>query len=129
SFYRARKFVRRNRLAVAAAAAVVAALAVGLAVSVHEARIAQRRFAEVRELANTFLFQFYDQVSPLAGSTAVRASIVDTARKYLDGLSREAGRDKDLIAELAEAYTRLGGVQARTTSNLGQVDDARRNYQ
>jgi tetratricopeptide (TPR) repeat protein len=127
--YRVTKFVRRNRVGVAAAAVVVAALAVGLAVSVYEARIAQRRFAQVRELANTFLFQFYDQVTPLAGSVEVRKSIVDTARKYLDGLSQEAGSDKGLILELAQAYQRLGEVQGRTTANLGQLEEARRSYQ
>jgi hypothetical protein len=80
-------------------------------------------------LANTFLFQFYDQVTPLAGSTAVRASIVETARKYLDGLSREAGNDKGLILELAQAYQRLGDVQGRTGgANLGQLEEARRSY-
>jgi tetratricopeptide (TPR) repeat protein len=128
--YRATKFIRRHWAGVAAAVAVVAALAVGLAVSLYEARIAQRRFAQVRELANTFLFQFYDQVTPLVGSVEVRKSIVDTARKYLDGLSQEAGGDKDLILELAQAYQRLGDVQGRPgVANLGQVDEARRSYQ
>ena len=70
--YRAKKFVRRHRLSVAAAGAAVMALAVGLAISVYEARIAQRRFAQAPELANTFLFKFYDQVAPLAGSVQVR---------------------------------------------------------
>ena len=83
----------------------------GVAVSVHEARVAQRRFDQVRELANTFLFQFYDQVTPLPGSTAVRVSIVDTARKYLDGLSKEAAGDRNLTLEVAQAYQRLGNVQ------------------
>src|SRR5262249_42453997 len=124
------KFVRRHRLGVAATAALAAALIIGIAVSLHEARVAERRFAQVRELANTFLFQFYDQVTPLPGSTAVRASIVDTARKYLDGLSKEAGNDKDLILELAQAYQRLGNVQSRTRPpNLGQGEEARRSYQ
>lgn len=123
--YRALKFVRRNLLVVAASTAVVAALAVGLTVSLHEARVAQRRFAQVRELANTFLFQFYDQVTPLAGSTAVRASIVETARKYLDGLSSEAAGDNDLTLELAQAYQRLGDVQGISSSNLGKLEDSR----
>jgi tRNA A-37 threonylcarbamoyl transferase component Bud32/tetratricopeptide (TPR) repeat protein len=124
------KFVKRNRLAVGAGLALVVTLFGGITASTIEARRAQRRFDQVRELANTFLFQFYDQVTPLAGSTAVRASIVDTARKYLDGLSREAGNDHGLILELAQAYQRLGAVQSRTgTANLGQVEDARRNYQ
>jgi len=126
--YRALKFVRRNRIGVAASTAVVAALTVGVIVSLHEARVAQRRFAQVRELANTFLFQFYDQVTPLAGSTAVRASIVETARKYLDGLSSEAGGDKDLTLELAQAYQRLGDVQGMSSSNLGQLDDSRQSF-
>jgi eukaryotic-like serine/threonine-protein kinase len=128
--YRATKFVRRHRLGVAAAAAVVASLAIGVTLALREARVAERRFAQVRELSNTFLFQFYDQVTPLPGSTAVRASIVDTARRYLDGLSKEAGNDRNLILELAQAYQRLGDVQGRTGSaNLGQLDDARRSYQ
>ncbi len=127
--YRATKFVRRHWVGAGAAFAVAVTLGAGIAVSLHEARIAERRFAQVRELANTFLFQFYDQVTPLAGSTAVRASIVDTARKYLDGLAKEAGNDKGLILELAQAYQRLGSVQARTGSaNLGQTEDARASY-
>ena len=130
TMYRARKFVRRHRIGVAAVAAVVASLGAGLAVSVHEARVAQRRFVQVRELANTFLFRFYDQVTPLAGSVKVRASIVETARKYLDGLSQEAGNDKGLILDLAQAYERLGTVQGQTgTANLGQVEEARHSYQ
>jgi serine/threonine protein kinase len=128
--YRATKFMRRHRIGVAATAAVLLSVAIGVAMSIREARIAERRFAQVRELANTFLFQFYDQVTPLPGSTAVRASIVETARRYLDGLSKEAGRDTELVLELAQAYERLGNVQGRTgTANLGQLDDARRSYQ
>ena len=130
SLKRAWKFVRRNRWAVAAGVALAASLIGGITVSTIEARRAERRFAQVRELANTFLFQFYDQVTPLPGSTAVRASIVETARKYLDGLANEAGNDKGLILELAQAYQRLGSVQARTGSaNLGRVEDARVSYQ
>ncbi len=130
AIYRATKFVRRHRLGVAATAAVVASLAIGVALAVREARIAERRFAQVRELSNTFLFQFYDQVTALPGSTAVRASIVDTARRYLDGLSEDARGDKELTLELAAAYGRLGDVQGRAgRANLGQLDDARRSYQ
>jgi eukaryotic-like serine/threonine-protein kinase len=126
---RAWRFTKRNRLAVGAGVALAASLIGGITVSAIEARRAQRRFAQVRELATTFLFQFYDQVTPLAGSTAVRASIVETARKYLDGLAREAGNDKDLVFELAQAYARLGTVQgAQGRANLGQMEEARRSF-
>jgi len=123
------KFVKRNRWAVGASAALGASLIGGITISTIEARRAERRFAQVRELANTFLFQFYDQVTPLPGSTAVRASIVETARKYLDGLAQDAGNDKGLILELAQAYQRLGDVQNLSgKANLGQVEEARRSY-
>lgn len=129
SFKRAWKFVRRNSWLVGAGVALAASLIGGITVSTIEARRAERRFAQVRELANTLLFQIYDKVTPLSGSTAVRASIVETARKYLDGLANEAGNDKGLILELAQAYQRLGDVQGHWGSaNLGQDDDARRSY-
>ena len=86
--YRTMKFVRRHRIGVAATAADRRRLAVGVAVSLHEARVAQRRFAQVRELANTFLFQFYDQVTPLPDrrrcacrSSTPRASISTASSK------------------------------------------------
>src|SRR6185436_16611379 len=106
ALYRAGKFVRRHWIGLLATAAVLLSLGIGLAFSVQQARIARRRFAQVHELSNTFLFQFYDQVSQLAGSTQVRASIVSTARKYLDGLASEASGDRALTIDLAQAYER-----------------------
>ena len=130
SLYRTTKFARRHWIGIAATLAVLISLGVGVAISLQQARVAQRRFAQVRDLANTFLFQFYDEVSKLQGSTEVRASIVETARKYLDSLAAEAGNDRQLTLELAQAYKRLGDVQGRTRSaNLGELDDARRSYQ
>jgi serine/threonine protein kinase/tetratricopeptide (TPR) repeat protein len=127
--YRMGKFVRKHRAALATAVTFAALLVGGITVSMIEARRAQRRFLQVRELANTFLFKFYDQVTPLPGSTAVRASIVDTARKYLDTLAAEAANDRELLFELAQAYWRLGSVQgSQGQASLGQVEDARRSY-
>jgi len=128
--YRMGKFAHKHRAALATAAAFATLLLAGIAVSTIEARRAERRFAQVRELANTFLFKFYDQLTPLAGSTAVRASIVDTARKYLDGLANEAGRDRGLLSELAQAYCRLGQVQGSYgAASLGQIEEAKKSYQ
>ena len=127
---RAWKFVRRNRFAVAATVALAASLIGGITSSTIQARRAERRFAQVRELANTFLFQFYEQLTPVAGTTAVRASIVETARKYLDGLAAEAGNDQGLIVELAQAYERLGTVEFQAgQANLGRVEQARVSFQ
>ena len=49
--YRAAKFVRRNLLAVAAAVAIVVIAAIAFAATLHQKRIAERRFDEVRSLA------------------------------------------------------------------------------
>lgn len=54
--YRMTKFIARHKVAVAATAIVVLTLAIGIAVTVHEARIAQRRFDDVRSLASSLIF-------------------------------------------------------------------------
>ncbi len=108
--YRAGKFLRRNWIPVSAAAVVAISLVAAVAVSTIQARRAQRRFDEVRALANTFLFDFHDKIRDLPGSTSAREMVVATARKYLDNLAAEAGDDTQLQLELAAAYDRLGEV-------------------
>jgi serine/threonine-protein kinase len=51
--YRAVRFTRRNRVPVAAAAAVFLALSTGLAVSLYEARIASARLRQIRTMAGS----------------------------------------------------------------------------
>jgi serine/threonine-protein kinase len=52
--YRAGKFLRRNWVAVGAMAAVFLALTAGGGVALWQARRSERRFVELRKLANTF---------------------------------------------------------------------------
>jgi eukaryotic-like serine/threonine-protein kinase len=134
--YRARKFVRRNPAAVASAALAVLALAGGIAATARENRRtneqrqkAERRFADVRRLANTFLFEVHDAVAPLAGSTAVRELLVKRGLEYLDSLSSEAAGDRSLQVELGRAYKRVGDVQGGAfMANLGDVPGAMASY-
>ncbi|HEV8269367.1 MAG TPA: protein kinase, partial [Thermoanaerobaculia bacterium] len=118
--YRTSKFVRRNRAAVTAAAVAVLALIAGLVATTHQARVAreeraraERRFADVRRLANTFLFEFHDAIKDLPGSTRARALVVKRAREYLASLAREAGGDPALLEEVASAYERVGDAQSQ----------------
>jgi eukaryotic-like serine/threonine-protein kinase len=130
--YRAGKFVRRHRLGVAVAALVTLSLFSGIVVTTRAARIARAereraeyRFAQVRKLSNTFLFDFHDEIMHLPGSTKAREKVLKTALEYLDSLSREAEEDADLQIELADAYLRLGQAQGvRFTASLGQTDAA-----
>jgi tetratricopeptide (TPR) repeat protein/predicted Ser/Thr protein kinase len=125
-WYRARKFLRRYRVPVAAAAVVIASLAAGLYIANRERAIAQRRFADVRELANK-LFDIDAQVRQLSGSAKARQLIVDTSLEYLRRLTADAQRDPELALEVATAYMSVAEVEGVTTGpNLGQLDEAER---
>ena len=90
---------------------------------------AERRFAQVRKLANTFLFEFHDKIQPLPGSTEAREMVVKTALEYLDSLAKEADGDASLQNELAAAYLRIGDVQGYPSqANLGHSEAALSSY-
>ncbi len=127
--YRLRKFVRRRRGTVAAAAAVIATLAAGIVVSWREASIARENLAQVRRLANAFVFNVHDAVRDLPGSTRARQLIIATGLEYLDALAKNSRHDWDLRSELAAAYQRIGDVQGDVTqANLGKTADALASY-
>jgi serine/threonine protein kinase/predicted negative regulator of RcsB-dependent stress response len=127
--YRGGKFIRRNKLAVAAATLVILSLVGGVAAANYQARRAERRFQQVRKLANTFLFDFHDKIQNLPGSTEARELVVKTALEYLDSLAQEAGGDKSLQLELAAAYVKVGDVQGNPfIPNLGQTAAALASY-
>lgn len=114
--YRISKFVARHRLGVASTALAMSALIVALLIAMYEARIAQRRFNDVRSLANSLIFDVHDAIQDLPGSTPARKLIVAKAVQYLDGLARDSQRDPALQREIAAGYRRIGEVDA---SNLG----------
>jgi tetratricopeptide (TPR) repeat protein len=127
--YRARKFLRRNRVAVAGVAFAAAFLGAGVIVSSYQAHIARQRFEQVRRLANTFVFDVEASVRNLPGATSARRLIATTGLEYLDNLARSAARDWPLQRELAEAYQRIGDVQGGSdTANLGDSTAALASY-
>jgi non-specific serine/threonine protein kinase/serine/threonine-protein kinase len=130
--YRAGKFIRRRKLAVAAAALVVVTLLVGIIATAWQARVAraeraraERRFNEVRQLANSFVFDVHDAVVNLPGSTTARSLIVKKGLEYLDSLAHDAAGDRGLQRELAAAYEKLGAVQyTPSVAHLGDLEGA-----
>jgi serine/threonine protein kinase len=135
--YRASKFIKRNKVGVAAAVVILVVLLGGIiatAWEAHKARVesarAQQHFNKVRELAHSVLFDYHDQIASLPGSTPVRERLVKDALKYLDELSNDPGNSVSLQRELATAYLKVGDVQGRPyASNLGQTDGALASYQ
>ena len=129
SGYRLRKFARRNRLALAAAALILLTVAGGIAATLRQARIANRRFEDVRTLATAYLFEFHDTIKDLPGSTPARQLVVKRALEYLARLSSERGNDPVLGLELASAYARTAAIQGQTeSSSLGDRPGAISSY-
>ncbi len=120
-WYRARKFLRRYWIPVAAATAVTASLALGLYIANRERLIAQQRFSQVRDLSNQ-VFKLDDQISNLPGATKARHALVALSLEYLERLGRQARGDKDLALEIGSAYLSVAEVQGVPGStNLGDL--------
>jgi tRNA A-37 threonylcarbamoyl transferase component Bud32/tetratricopeptide (TPR) repeat protein len=122
--YRAARFLRRNRMAVAASVAIVASLSTGLLAANRERAVAERRFEQVRRLANK-LFDIELAIRGLPGNVTARQLLVDTSLDYLRQLSIGAENHPDLALDLGTAYMRVARVQGiPISSNLGQLDKA-----
>ena len=119
--YRVAKSLRRHRGFVAATVLVIVSLLAGVVVSTMQAARAQRRFEDVRHLAQAFLFDIDGHLAGVPGTTAVREAIVRTSVAYLDALARESTNDPSLLFELASGYQKIGDVQGfPLVPNLGQ---------
>src|SRR5579864_389657 len=128
--YRASKFVMRHKASVAATVVVAFTLVAALLITLREARIAQRRFNDVRSLANSLIFDVHDSIKELPGTTPARKLIVDRALQYLNALAQESGNDLALQRELATAYERVGLVQGHYLQNsLGDTQGSLISYQ
>ena len=127
--YRIGKFLRRHKAGVAAGAGSVALLMAGVAGTTWQARVAEARFNETRQLAKYLLFDLYTSVQKLPGSTPVRAEMAQRSLGYLDRLSASKGRDRELQNELAEGYLRAGNVLGNPFEpNLGKREEALVSY-
>ncbi len=135
--YRAGKFVRRNKVGVAAVVLVVLSLVVGFAVAVWQANVArrerdraERRFTDVRRLSNALLTDIAPKIENLQGATEARQSVVTQSLKYLDSLAQETGDDSPLQSELATAYEKVGDIQGNPENpNLGDLAGAIASYE
>jgi len=135
--YKSSKFITRHKVGVAAAVLVTLALLSATAITLRQARIAraeraraERRFNDVRKLANSLIFEVHDSIRDLAGSTPARQLIIEKGLQYLDTLAKESNGDPSLQRELAIAYTRIGDVQGLYYwSNSGDTAGAMKSYQ
>jgi eukaryotic-like serine/threonine-protein kinase len=130
--YRASKFVRRNRLALAAAALLAITLAAGVAGVVWQARVAnlerrkaEARSADLRQLSTSLLSELDEAIKQLPGSTGAQKLLVTRVLEHLDRMAKDAKGDRQTQLDLVDAYTRLGNIQGNGyEQNLGNRPDA-----
>lgn len=133
--YRARTFLRRHRLPVAAGGLALAALIAALVISTvslsrtRAARDAEAaRFAEVRALAGYMIFELSERLERVVGNAAARADLARRAQSYLTRLAASANAPDDLKLEAARGLVRLARIQGVPSEpNLGQRAAARAN--
>jgi tetratricopeptide (TPR) repeat protein len=119
-WYRTRKFLRRHWLPVAAITLAVGGLSAGVLMANYQRAIAQRRFGEVRQLANVFLFEFERSIRDVPGTLDARNLVASTGQRYLRKLAAESRYDPTLEREIAEAYERLADIQDAIRSGGGK---------
>jgi tetratricopeptide (TPR) repeat protein len=128
--YRARKFAARYSWQLAAVALIIASLTAGLVISLAAERRANRRFNQVRQLANHFLFDFHDEIANKPGTLKAREMIVSTALEYLNSLAKDADGDPGLQWEMAVAWARVANAQgSEQRPSLGRPKDAIVSYE
>jgi serine/threonine protein kinase len=134
--YRTSKFIGRHKIGLTVAASVALFLIGATIVATWEAHranqqriLAERRFEQVRRLADSLMFEIHDSVKDLAGSTPTRRLIVSRALEYLDSLAHDASGNSALQRELATAYEKIGDIQGNPYSaNIGDTDGALTSY-
>ncbi|MFG0330752.1 MAG: protein kinase [Phycisphaerales bacterium] len=132
-WYRTTKLARRRPGAVLGGSGVIVALLVGVALVGWQwgLRVQERnrRFDDVRRLANSLVIDLHDAAGRTSGPTVVRELMVQRALEYLRALSIEGDDNPALQRELAVAYLKIGDVQGRPNApNLGDTTGALQSY-
>jgi serine/threonine-protein kinase len=119
AWYRTRKFLRRHWVSAIAATLVVASLTTGLYLANRQRLIAERRFAQLRQLSRRVI-DLDAGIRTLPGSVEARQRLVAASLEYLEGLSRDAAGNIDLAREMADGYWRMARIQGVNAEfNLG----------
>lgn len=135
--YLAGRFAARYKLPVAAAAAILLTMVMGVVMVERERRVAvaekaraEKHFASVRKLANSFVFDVHSEIENLAGSLKARQVLVSTALKYLDSLAGESRDDPALALEVAGAYRKLAEIKGDVYSSyVGETASAKQSVE
>lgn len=135
--YRAGKFLKRRRLVVAGTAVAFTSLATALGVTFWQYQRAEAarvesdyRFQQVRTLAKSLMFDVYDKIDVVPGSTSAKVELAEAAQTYLDSLASDARASDELKIETANGLVRLSEIQGTPGfSSLQKVGLAEENLE
>ncbi len=112
------KYLKRRRLLVAGASVAFAGLATALGVTTWQYQRAEAarvesdyRFQQVRTLAKSLMFDIYNKIDVVPGSTSAKVEIAEAAQAYLDTLAADARASDELRIETARGLVRLSEIQ------------------
>ena len=115
--YRVSRFVQRHKVGVLATGLTAVSLIGGLAgtgiayLQAEEAREdASRRFGQVRDLANTMMFDVFDEIENVPGAKTAQQKLVSTAQSYLETLTEGESAPRDVRLDAARGYARLSRI-------------------
>mgnify|MGYP003624308854 FL=1 len=116
--YHVSKFLKRRRLVVAGTSLAFIGLATALGVTFwqyHRAEAARLetdyRFQQVRTLANSLMFDVYDKIDLVPGSTRAKVELAEAAQAYLDSLASDTRASDELRIETGRGLVRLSEIQ------------------
>lgn len=109
--YVAKRFIQRHKVVASAVLLVIASLIGGIVSTRRAQAQAERRFEDVRAIAHSLVFDYFDALRGAPNSTGIRIMMMKDALTYLDRLSIEAGKDHRLQRDLVAAYVKIARVQ------------------
>lgn len=132
--YRARKFIRRHRLGVAASLLAVAGLIGTSIVAERSYRRAERaraiealRFADAHRTAHYLMFTLLDRLEHRPGTLRLRVQVGAVAQHYLDRLAASPDASREIRLDVAKGYLLATSSAGMSNSpNLGDVHLATR---
>jgi len=127
--YRAGRFIRRNTLAIAGAAMLLATAVAGVAGIAWQAHVAQvqrlkaqAQSEDLRQLSVSLLTELDEAIKQLPGSTSAQKLLVTRVLEHLDRMSKNGDPDKPTALNLADAYTRVGNLEGNPyDQNIGDA--------
>ncbi|MEP6901504.1 MAG: serine/threonine-protein kinase [Actinomycetota bacterium] len=124
--YRAGKFLKRNRVGVAALTIIFLMLIGGIFAVWRQSQIAdrerakaERRAENLRKLSSSFAVELHDAILNLPGSLPARQLLLTRAVEQLDTLAAESDGNPQLQDELAQGYYNLSQLP---NANLAVIE-------